>query len=113
MQKSIILFLFAFISLSFVNKIKTFKPGIYSVEIDISWRTQLEIKPDSTFIFVDQRELGSSPSNEGNWKIKNKKLVLFNFKSKTKFDKIPPEWKIKTDKICSNYKGGICLTLKK
>ena len=112
MQKTIILIIFAIISLSFLSKGKTFRPGIYSLEIDYSWRIKLEIKSDSTFSFFEQRELGSSPSNEGNWKIKNQKLVLFNFKSKTKFDKIPSNWKIKKDKICSNYNGGICLSKK-
>jgi hypothetical protein len=91
--------LFCFI-LSFnrsTEKNNTIQTGLYAVYLDISTYTELNVNADSTFTFLHRGLTGIGWRNQGKWKIRHGKLVLYDYEKKSLQQ--PNIWKIKKGKI--------------
>ncbi|GIK70535.1 MAG: hypothetical protein D8M18_10530 [Bacteroidetes bacterium] len=90
--------------------------GTYGVYLDWSTYTELTIKENQTFEYIDRGFTGIGYKNYGKWKIKNGKLILYDYTENNSFHPMPTTWIIKKNELCNDTKKhkkkGQCLKLK-
>ncbi len=91
-----------------------FQTGTYGCYLDISTYKELTLKEDSTFKFVYRGCTGISEIYHGKWKVRKRKLILYDYEKKVRpirFEDNWDCWKIKGTKIIS--KRGLSLEFQK
>jgi hypothetical protein len=86
------------------------KTGTYGCYLDISTYKELTLNEDSTFKFVDRGFTGISDIYHGKWKVRKRKLILYDYEKKVRpirFEDNWDCWKIKGTKIISRKGLGL------
>ncbi len=85
--------------------------GTYGVSENDSLNIELTLNSDNTFTYKDFSNSVKLIDTKGNWELKNKKVILKNFKSEYSFH---TKWKIsKEGKVAKSRKGITFYTLMK
>jgi hypothetical protein len=93
------------------------KLGTYGVYLDQSTYTELTIKENQTFEYIDRGFTGIGYKNSGKWKIQNGKLILYDYVENNSHNPMPTIWKINKNELCNitkrHKRKGLCIELKK
>lgn len=91
--------------------------GTYGIYLDWSTYTELIIKENQTFQYIDRGFTGIGYKNNGKWKVKKGKLILYDYDENNSFRPMPTVWKIEENELCNITKKQkrkeLCITLKK
>ena len=91
--------------------------GTYGIYADWSIYTELTIKENQTFEYIDRGFTGLGYKNNGRWKIQNGKLLLYDYGENNLFSPMPTIWRIKENELCNitkkHKRKGLCIKLKK
>ena len=91
--------------------------GTYGVYLDWSTYTELVIKENQTFEYIDRGFTGIGYKNYGKWKIQKGKLILYDYVENYSHSPMPTIWKIKEKELCNitkkHKRKGLCIALKK
>lgn len=85
--------------------------GTYGRYIDYSTYTELKLNCDSTFLFMDSFELGSTYKYSGNWMLKRNRIILTS-SSEGSMSHLPKRWKKQKDGLISKKLNSNNLRLK-
>lgn len=91
--------------------------GTYGVYWDWSTYTELVIKENQTFEYIDRDFSGIGFKNYGKWKIQKGILILYDYVENNSNGLMPTIWKIKEKELCNitkkHKRKGLCVALKK
>ena len=92
------------------------KMGTYGVYLDWSTYTELTIKENQTFEYIDRGFTGIGYKNFGKWKIEKGNLILCDYDENNSHTPMPTTWIIKQNELCNDTKKhrmkGQCLKFK-
>ncbi len=93
------------------------KTGTYGVYLDWSTYTELTIKENQTFEYIDRDFTGIGYKNFGKWKIEKGNLILYDNNENNSHNSMPTIWKISKNGLCNitkkHKRKGLCIELKK